>query len=385
VLNMSPPRMPTGPFQDALPRLDEMPGSEVLAERDFRRILCLERKRTERSHRRFVLMLLEADCLLRTNPKNRELDQIIVSLAGSTRETDVTGWYKESAILGVIFTEIGVSEGGTVAGALLKKVTKALSETLSIEQINEIKLSFHIFPEAHGDRNGESPTDSPLYPELDSDGPKTVSRLVKRLMDVTGGLAALLAFSPLLVAIAVAIKLTSKGSIVFRQERIGEGGKRFTFLKFRSMHSANDPTIHQEYVRDLIAGAPQQENALDGRPPVFKLTNDPRVTVVGRVLRRTSLDELPQFVNVIRGEMSLVGPRPPVPYEFECYDIWHRRRLLSVKPGITGMWQVGGRSKVKFDDMVRLDLQYARSWSPWLDVKILLQTPRAVLSREGAY
>ncbi len=377
--------MPAGPSHGAFLRLNEIPGSEVLAERDFCRILCLERKRTERSHRRFVLMLLEADCLLRTSPKNRELEQIIVSLARSTRETDVTGWYKESAVLGVVFTEIGLSDGGTVADALLKKVTKALGETLSTEQINEIKISFHIFPEPQSDRNVDGPTASPLYPDLYRDRPKTLSRLVKRFMDVTGGLAALLVFSPLLVAIAVAIKLTSKGSIVFRQERIGEGGKRFTFLKFRSMHSANDPTIHKEYVRDLIKGAPRQEKARDGRPPVFKLTNDPRVTVVGRVLRRTSLDELPQFINVIRGEMSLVGPRPPVPYEFECYDIWHRRRLLSVKPGITGMWQVGGRSKVKFDDMVRLDLQYARSWSPWLDVKILLQTPRAVLSREGAY
>ena len=119
--------------------------------------------------------------------------------------------------------------------------------------------------------------------------------------------------------------------------------------------------------------------------PVFKITNDPRITPIGRVLRRSSLDELPQFLNVLIGDMSLVGPRPPIPYEVECYDIWHRRRLLAVKPGITGLWQVSGRSKVGFDDMVRLDLKYARSWSIWLDIKILIKTPHAVLSGEGAF
>ncbi len=109
------------------------------------------------------------------------------------------------------------------------------------------------------------------------------------------------------------------------------------------------------------------------------------MTSVGKFIRKTSLDEFPQFFNVLLGEMSLVGPRPPIPYELECYDIWHRRRLLEVKPGITGLWQVTGRSKTRFDEMVRLDLQYARSWSPWLDIKIILQTPRAVITGEGAY
>src|SRR6266704_7217606 len=139
------------------------------------------------------------------------------------------------------------------------------------------------------------------------------------------------------------------------------------------------------YVKRFIAGAvdagvsdTQQHKA------VYKITEDPRVTRVGRFLRKTSLDELPQFLNVLRGEMSLVGPRPPIPYELEVYDIWHRRRVLEAKPGITGLWQVNGRSRLKFDDMVRLDLQYAKKWSLWLDIKILLQTPWAVLFGDGA-
>ena len=118
---------------------------------------------------------------------------------------------------------------------------------------------------------------------------------------------------------------------------------------------------------------------------VYKLTNDPRVTRVGRFLRRTSLDELPQFINVLKGEMSLVGPRPPIPYEVDAYQTWHRGRILEAKPGITGLWQVNGRSRLAFDDMVRLDLRYARSWCLWLDIKILLQTPKAVVLGEGAY
>jgi lipopolysaccharide/colanic/teichoic acid biosynthesis glycosyltransferase len=150
------------------------------------------------------------------------------------------------------------------------------------------------------------------------------------------------------------------------------------------MYVANDSSAHQEYVKQLISGTLDQTKT-DGTPTVFKLTNDKRITPVGAFLRKTSLDELPQFFNVLLGDMSLVGPRPPVPYEVEHYDLWHRRRLLAVKPGITGLWQVTGRSRTTFDEMVRLDLQYAKSWSLALDVKILLRTPQAVLVGDGAY
>jgi lipopolysaccharide/colanic/teichoic acid biosynthesis glycosyltransferase len=151
------------------------------------------------------------------------------------------------------------------------------------------------------------------------------------------------------------------------------------------MRPANDSAVHQEYMKRFIAGNASSSNQEGGPAPVFKITNDPRVTPLGRFLRRTSLDELPQFFNVLLGDMSLVGPRPPIPYEVDCYDIWHRRRLLVVKPGITGLWQVSGRSRVGFDDMVRLDLKYARSWTIWLDIKILMKTPRAIFGGEGAY
>ena len=213
--------------------------------------------------------------------------------------------------------------------------------------------------------------------------------MTKRVIDIIGSSLMLVIFSPVWLTIALAIKVSSKGPVLFRQRRVGQYGKTFTFLKFRSMHVDNDSSVHREYVTQLIAGQARRNLPNNGGKGngvgVYKLTNDARVTRLGRFLRRSSLDELPQLLNVLSGEMSLVGPRPAIPYELAAYQIWHRRRVLEVKPGITGLWQVNGRSRIKFDEMVRLDLRYAETWSPWLDIKILLRTPRAVFAGEGAY
>jgi len=198
---------------------------------------------------------------------------------------------------------------------------------------------------------------------------------------------ALILFSPVFLAVAAAVKWTSEGPVLFRQERIGQWGKPFVFLKFRSMYVNQADNPHRVYIEKLIrenkeANGGQAEN---GEAPVFKLTDDPRITPVGRFIRKTSLDELPQLINVLRGEMSLVGPRPPVAYEADVYDVWHRMRLLTVKPGITGLWQVMGRSRTTFDEMVRMDLRYVTEWSLWQDIKIILKTPWAVIAGKGAY
>jgi lipopolysaccharide/colanic/teichoic acid biosynthesis glycosyltransferase len=184
--------------------------------------------------------------------------------------------------------------------------------------------------------------------------------------------------------IALAIKLTSPGPVVFRQMRIGKEGKPFPFYKFRSMRCDNDDSVHREYVKSLIEGRHDEVNEGDAYDPVYKLQSDERITGVGRIIRRTSIDELPQLYNVIKGEMSLVGPRPPLAYETENYQSWHMRRLQEVRPGITGLWQVEGRSKTTFDEMVRLDLRYIRNWSLWLDMKILFKTVFVVLRGDGA-
>jgi lipopolysaccharide/colanic/teichoic acid biosynthesis glycosyltransferase len=359
--------------------------AKLLAEDAFTIMLSLERKRTARSQRRFVLMLLESSTLLKGGNNVEAFDKVLYALSRSTRETDIKGWYKDGCVLGVIFTEIGAAEGKSVATALLTKVTNALCSTLGIEHINEIRLSFHVFPEYSSEEGPGGPPDSTLYPDLEKFKRSRTSRLIKRAMDIAGSLLALMILSPILFVVAVAIKLSSPGPIFFRQQRMGQHGHRFTFLKFRSMYINEDHTIHQEYVKRLISGVNGSENGNGNQINVFKLTNDPRITSIGKILRRTSLDEVPQFLNVLAGQMSLVGPRPPIPYEFESYDVWHVQRLLAVKPGITGLWQVEGRSRVTFDEMVRLDLKYASSWSVWLDLKILLKTPAAVVSGVGAY
>ncbi len=181
--------------------------------------------------------------------------------------------------------------------------------------------------------------------------------------------------------------MTSEGPVLFRQERIGQWGKPFTFLKFRSMQVVQADNPHKVYIEKLIRENKEANGAgtENGEARVFKLTADPRVTSVGKFIRKTSLDELPQLINVLRGEMSLVGPRPPVAYEADVYDVWHRMRLLTVKPGITGLWQVMGRSRTTFDEMVRLDLRYVTEWSLWQDIKIILKTPWAVIAGKGAY
>jgi lipopolysaccharide/colanic/teichoic acid biosynthesis glycosyltransferase len=360
-------------------------GLELFDEQSFTKMLCLERKRTERSGRRFVLVLVDVTTVLRSGGKQSLFNRFANALGESTRETDIKGWYKADSVFGLIFTEIGDGDGAAITTVLLTKVTKALYGTLSVNDANNIRVTCHVYPEDVSRSGDGGPVDFALYPDHTAiDHRQRASRFLKRVIDIAGSLLALIVLSPLLLAIAIAIKMTSQGPVLFRQKRAGRYGAVFTFLKFRSMYLANDDSIHKEYVTRFISGQPDGE-ADRSAESVFKIKHDPRVTGIGRLLRRSSLDELPQLFNVLRGEMSLVGPRPPVLYEVACYEVWHKRRLLTVKPGITGLWQVGGRSRVKFNDMVRLDLRYAATWSVWLDIKILLRTPAAVVSGEGAY
>jgi lipopolysaccharide/colanic/teichoic acid biosynthesis glycosyltransferase len=312
--------------------------------------------------------------------------QIVSTISSSTRDTDSVGWYEWGSTLAVLFTEIGSSFENSKL--ICEKVATALEEALDPEHLEAIKINFRVFPSG-SDRKDDDDDDADLlfYPDVSHrrDPRKRGARFVKRGIDILGSLVLLIALWPVLLVIALLVKTTSEGPVLFRQRRIGEFAAAFTFLKFRSMSQNNDPKIHQEYVARLIQGKAEAKQSTDGKAVVYKLTNDPRVTQLGRFLRRTSLDELPQLVNVLIGDMSLVGPRPPLPYEFEQYDIWHRRRMFEVKPGITGLWQVMGRSRTTFDEMVRLDLKYAKTWSIRMDLKILLQTPMAVISGEGAH
>jgi lipopolysaccharide/colanic/teichoic acid biosynthesis glycosyltransferase len=232
-------------------------------------------------------------------------------------------------------------------------------------------------------------------PDVRTSGPgvrRRTSQLVKAGVDYGIGAVLLLLFAPFFALIASLIKATSPGPVFFVQERVGRSGKIFRCYKFRTMKHNSDDSVHREFSRDFIRGNGKPANGNGngnggshaGPAAVYKLTRDPRITRVGALLRRTSLDELPQILNVIRGEMSLVGPRPPVVYELEHYQEWHKRRLLA-KPGITGLWQVSGRSSVPFDEMVLLDLYYIDHRSTLLDLWIMARTLPVVIKGDGAY
>ena len=350
--------------------------------------LRIERKRAERSKRCFCLMLIDVRRLSKQS-RWRYLGRIANVLFTETRETDIKGWYQHGSRIGVIFTELGSAEQDLVpiVERMIEKVYTGLSNEMEEEEMQRIDIDWHIFPENLDIGKNARFQNKMLYADMSQvNKGRGFGLFMKRSVDIIGSFTGLLLLSPVFLGIALLVKLTSPGPVFFRQERVGLFGEKFTFLKFRSMHVNNDPSIHREFVNAFINKSKNSHNNGNGNgDEVFKITNDPRVTSIGRFMRKTSLDELPQLINVLVGDMSLVGPRPPIPYEYESYDVWHRRRLSLMRPGITGLWQVCGRSRVTFDDMVRLDIQYTNEWSLILDMKILVRTPMVVLMCEGAY
>jgi lipopolysaccharide/colanic/teichoic acid biosynthesis glycosyltransferase len=304
----------------------------------FARLLGLERKRTHRSQRPFLLMLLDLRRLLqgRQHQRSKLVKNVIKSLQLCSRQTDITGWYTRDTVIGIIYTEI--SDAATAVDKILERVHAALQGPLTLQQINAILISTYVYP-PEDPESSEPPDNDRLYPDLKQ---HRLASLTKRLLDIVGSFMLLVLLLPVLVCIAMAIKLTSKGPILFKQKRIGQFGQQFMFLKFRSMYTDADSRVHQQYVQAFITQSKNGNGSHEAlkQNGLFKLSQDPRITPVGHFIRTTSLDELPQLFNVLAGTMSLVGPRPPIPYEAEYYDIWHRRRVLEAKPGITGLWQV---------------------------------------------
>jgi exopolysaccharide biosynthesis polyprenyl glycosylphosphotransferase len=347
----------------------------------FDLVLRLERKRTERSKIPFLLLLLDFSTFLEKNHSREAIFKIQFTLTSCLRETDLRGWYEHNRVIGIILTEM-TSLDEEIIEVILRKIKTRLTQQLNPELAKTMKASFCVYPETTCKPPSVGTFNIDLYPDMTKpDASRQFSMMIKKTIDLLGSLTALFLFSPVFLVSALAIKATSKGPVFFRQQRMGLNGVNFTLFKFRSMYAENDETKHRKYIEKYIHE--QKDSAVE--PGVFKLNNDSRVTAVGRFLRKTSLDELPQFINVLRGEMSLVGPRPPIPYEFDMYDIWHRRRLLTCKPGITGLWQVTGRSRTTFDEMARLDLKYINEWSLWLDIKIIFKTPKVMITGKGAY
>ncbi len=212
----------------------------------------------------------------------------------------------------------------------------------------------------------------------------TTPQIAKRLMDILISAAALAALSPLLLVVAILVKLDSPGAVFFVQERVGLNGRTFRMIKFRSMRADSDPAIHKAFLEKMIQNGEDHHELDANGNPVYKIINDPRITRLGQFIRKTSVDELPQLFNVLRGDMSLVGPRPPIQYEVDAYKDWHMKRLY-IRPGLTGLWQVSGRNRLTFDQMVQLDIAYIEQWSLWTDIKILFRTIPVVLHLDQAF
>jgi lipopolysaccharide/colanic/teichoic acid biosynthesis glycosyltransferase len=338
----------------------------------FRDALSRERRRADRFEESFVLLLISLSA--RTEQPARWAP-VVDALSTAKHDTDVIGWFEQDRVLGLI-RPLAAGNLAKAATDLAPTVQRELERWLTQDNSPGCSLRLEVYSPGHESLSAllDATTAAQRLRARLRDG-------AKRALDVLGSAALLIFLSPVFLVVSGVVRLTSKGPIFFRQTRIGHRGNPFTMLKFRTMRVDADDAIHQQYVADYI----QSTAAASSEAPVFKIVNDPRITKVGHFLRRSSLDELPQFWNVLRGDMSLVGPRPPLPYEVARYKAWHRRRLLEAKPGITGLWQVTGRSRTTFDDMVRLDLRYAKNYSVWKDLRILLATPRAVVSGKGAH
>ena len=346
--------------------------NEILARDLFLRELEREKRRADRSKTPLSIVRWHVQADDRGPRIAMRLMDIVNS---SRRETDVVGELG-AGVFGVLLP--GTSEdGANVFVGKIAQRTRDIPASTTVSTYPDDAFDNVASGQAVPDEVAElvdEPAVSPRWP-YDT---------LKRTIDVVLSLVMLFALAPLMLATAIAIAVTSPGPVIFRQSRLGKGGAPFDFYKFRSMRPSNDDRIHREFVASLIQGRHADINQQTPTKPLFKIKDDPRITPIGRLIRSTSIDELPQLFNVLKGDMSLVGPRPPLAYEATQYQSWHLRRILEIRPGITGLWQVEGRSRVSFDEMVRMDLRYIKGRSLALDLTLLVRTVSVVLTRQGA-
>lgn len=357
----------------------------IFDEELFQHTITRERKRTERSGLGMVLLLIGVQ-ESRSEQTSTLCALVADSLSAIRSDIDILGWYEGQSIMGLIAPEIDTASLATTCERLEAGFRQEIVSRFHGDLAPQLSISLRTYPENQPPETEEALSVDPvLFPEFHRNhGHHTSFNVIKRGMDILGSLALLVTLSPVLLIIAGLVKWSSPGPVIFWQRRMGHMMKPFMMGKFRTMYADADPEVHRNYVSWFISSSDTQQGQ-DKKNSVFKLTNDQRITPLGHFLRKTSIDELPQLWNVLVGEMSLVGPRPSLEYELQSYKTWHRHRMLEAKPGITGLWQVTGRSRTTFDEMVRLDLRYARERSLRTDIKILLATPTVVIKGNGAY
>jgi len=341
---------------------------DVLPRHHFSEQLEREKRRTDRSKAPLSIALFDLGG--RTAGDHIAMARLVDIVCANKRETDFLG-----CLTGETVAVLLPDTDGEGTACFTRKIVGCAGD-LALSTIEQTYPD-HLFRTLGGEHNDEPPV------SFDDPASRKGGYILKRCIDFIGAVTLILLLSPLMLVTAAAIALSSPGPIIYKQIRLGRGGKPFNFYKFRSMRHDVDDRIHREYVTGLIAASKQADRNSAGPRPWCKLESDPRITPVGRVIRKTSIDELPQLLNVVKGDLSLVGPRPPLPYEASAYESWHLRRIFEVQPGITGLWQVEG-GHATFDEMVRMDLRYLRTWSLMLDLKLLIKTASTVLRRNGA-
>ena len=355
-----------------------------LPKETFRKIIDRERERANRTGEVFSLVVF---VLTEKGEKQEVLALLNSTLPLRVRSIDAVGWLDPQHV-GVLLPETK-SAGARMFASKICQETGSINPPLNYKiytyPSNELtdpqKVPLYVLPETtshnrQGVATGREGCLSKTQRSVDYMFCLS-KRILKRGFDLLGATVFLLMFFPLFLAIAALIKIVSPGPVFYKQQRIGYAGQPFTFLKFRTMRLNAETQEHQDYLASLINGS-SDEN--ESSVPMAKLDHDPQIIPCGNLLRKSCLDELPQLLNVLRGEMSLVGPRPPIPYEVKEYHSWHRGRFNAI-PGMTGLWQVSGKNKLSFREMVRLDIRYARDRSLWVDIKILFRTPLAIFEQ----
>lgn len=352
----------------------------IYGEKEFMRVLARERARAERSDHHFSLVVFETRC--GKQPHSNAQTHLLDELHARMRTTDEAGWLRQNRI-GAILHNATAQNGWLFAKniqmSLLADGTQLLCSVYSYPPQQQNGTT------STGDTPEKQVAETTTGQQLNRDCPvedfqpnyaKKMTRK-KRCLDLLGSLLGLIILSPLFILLWCLIKTVSPGPVIYKQTRIGLGGRPFTFLKFRTMAINANTNNHREYLSSLINGNKGEQNCA---PAMTKLDdNDKNIIIFGKLIRKTYLDELPQLINVLRGDMSLIGPRPPIPYEVAEYQLWHTGRF-DMTPGMTGLWQVSGKNRLTFDQMVRLDIQYIRKQSLWMDLKILTLTPWVIAS-----
>lgn len=332
----------------------------IFSIKDFHRVIKRERFLADRNNHKFSLILFDVQI---PNKRKTRIEDLKDILDTRVRLSDMIGWFDKRSVA-VLMVDTSIKG----ARKLAHEICMSLAAFPHIPP-----CTVYTYPSLKW-LDGENFT-KPSCPKENvyvkfADGYKIP--FWKRAIDIFGSLIGLIILSPLFVIVAILIKSVSPGSVLFYQKRVGRFRKTFTFLKFRTMKVNNDSNVHSLYLKDLINGDSH------GDKPMEKLANDSRIIPFGKILRNTCIDELPQLINVLRGEMSLVGPRPCIPYESEEYLLWHTRRF-DITPGMTGLWQINGKNRTTFKEMVRFDIKYSKECSFWLDMIILLKTPFVIL------